>query len=187
MKLTTKGRYAVTAMLDLAIHAKKGPVSLSDISVRQGISLSYLEQLFSKLRRSDLVNSIRGPGGGYQLSQLDADISVAAIVDAVSESMDATRCNKQGNCQEGEQCLSHHLWQDLSEQIHTFLSGISLAELIQRNEILSTAQRQKDKVTLRIPADSTLEEEVLDLEDELLQSNGNSVSEEPEAKIALAR
>ena len=98
MRLTTKGRYAVTAMLDLALHASRGPVSLNDISGRQGISLSYLEQLFAKLRRSGLVASVRGPGGGYRLSREDTSINVAEIVDAVNESMDATRCNRKGDC-----------------------------------------------------------------------------------------
>lgn len=152
MRLTTKGRYAVTAMLDLAIHAQEGPVSLSDISVRQGISLSYLEQLFSKLRKNDLVSSVRGPGGGYQLSRDAVAINVAEVVDAVNESMDATRCNNRGDCQEGEQCLTHHLWLDLSDQIHDFLTGINLQQLIQRNEIQVTAQRQRQAADQRIQA-----------------------------------
>ncbi|MGH1485684.1 MAG: Fe-S cluster assembly transcriptional regulator IscR [Cellvibrionaceae bacterium] len=142
MRLTTKGRYAVTAMLDLAIHADKGPVSLADISKRQEISLSYLEQLFSKLRKSELVSSVRGPGGGYQLSRpLDA-IFVAQIVDAVNESIDATNCNGKGNCHQGEICLTHHLWEDLSEQIHNFLSSISLAKLVARQDVQSVSRRQ---------------------------------------------
>lgn len=142
MRLTTKGRYAVTAMLDLAIHAKQGPVSLNDISTRQGISLSYLEQLFAKLRRGELVNSVRGPGGGYQLSRKSEEINVAEIVDAVNESIDATRCGHKANCQGGEECLTHHLWCDLSEQIHDFLHSITLASLIAREEIQRTALRQ---------------------------------------------
>lgn len=142
MRLTTKGRYAVTAMLDLAINAKTHPVSLADISRRQEISLSYLEQLFSKLRKSELVSSVRGPGGGYRLSRSTEDIYVAQIVDAVNESIDATNCGGQGNCQQGQVCLTHHLWMDLSEQIHTFLSGISLDSLVQRQEIKTIAQRQ---------------------------------------------
>jgi Rrf2 family iron-sulfur cluster assembly transcriptional regulator len=142
MRLTTKGRYAVTAMLDLAIHADKDPVSLADISKRQEISLSYLEQLFSRLRKADLVSSVRGPGGGYQLSRpLDA-IFVAQIVDAVNESIDATHCNGKGNCNQGEICLTHHLWEDLSAQIHTFLSGISLANLVARKDVQRVSQRQ---------------------------------------------
>lgn len=143
MRLTTKGRYAVTAMLDLAIHATKGPVSLSDISKRQEISLSYLEQLFSKLRKSDLVASMRGPGGGYQLSRSLDDIFVAEIIDAVNESIDATNCNGKGNCHQGEVCLTHHLWEDLSQQIHNFLSGISLSHLVSRQDVQQVAQRQQ--------------------------------------------
>ncbi|ASP39222.1 Fe-S cluster assembly transcriptional regulator IscR [Bacterioplanes sanyensis] len=152
MRLTTKGRYAVTAMLDLAIHAQNGPVSLNDISGRQGISLSYLEQLFAKLRRNGLVASVRGPGGGYRLSRADTDIQVAEIVDAVNESMDATRCQRKGDCQSGQQCLTHHLWLDLSDQIHAFLSSISLNSLIQRREIQDTAARQEEQAASRIEA-----------------------------------
>ncbi len=150
MRLTTKGRYAVTAMLDLAIHAEGGPVSLNDISGRQGISLSYLEQLFARLRRCGLVSSIRGPGGGYQLSRDQDAINVAEIVDAVNESMDATRCQKQGNCQEGLECLTHHLWLDLSDQIHDFLSDITLKQLIERREVQQTAKRQDEHSASRI-------------------------------------
>lgn len=152
MRLTTKGRYAVTAMLDLAIHARQGPVSLNDISGRQGISLSYLEQLFAKLRRSGLVSSVRGPGGGYRLSREDADINVADIVDAVNESMDATRCNRKGDCQDGVECLTHHLWMDLSDQIHAFLTGVSLSQLIGRREIRDVADRQDHETLNRINA-----------------------------------
>ena len=143
MRLTTKGRYAVTAMLDLALHASRGPVSLADISERQGISISYLEQLFAKLRRRELVVSVRGPGGGYQLNGDSRDISVASVIDAVDESVDATRCGGQGDCQEGETCLTHHLWQDLSAQLHAFLSGISLGDLVARGDIQLIAERQK--------------------------------------------
>lgn len=142
MRLTTKGRYAVTAMLDLAIHADKGPVSLADISKRQEISLSYLEQLFSKLRKSDLVTSMRGPGGGYQLSRPLEAVFVAQIIDAVNESIDATNCNGKGNCHQGETCLTHHLWEDLSEQIHNFLSNISLADLVARRDVQQASLRQ---------------------------------------------
>lgn len=143
MRLTTKGRYAVTAMLDLTLHASQGPVSLADISERQGISISYLEQLFAKLRRRELVVSVRGPGGGYQLSGDSHAISVASVIDAVDESVDATRCGGQGDCQEGETCLTHYLWRDLSEQLHGFLSGISLGDLVARGEIQQIAERQK--------------------------------------------
>jgi len=142
MKLTTKGRYAVTAMLDLALHANQGPVSLADISERQGISISYLEQLFAKLRRNDLVSSVRGPGGGYRLSRGSTEIFVAQVVDAVDEPVDITRCEGQGNCQNGEPCLTHYLWEDLSQQLHQFLSAISLQSLVERSEIRKVAERQ---------------------------------------------
>ncbi|AUM11909.1 Fe-S cluster assembly transcriptional regulator IscR [Ketobacter alkanivorans] len=142
MKLTTKGRYAVTAMLDLALHAKTGPVSLADISERQGISISYLEQLFAKLRKNDLVSSVRGPGGGYRLSRPGEELYVAQIIDAVDEKVDVTRCNGHGDCQDGETCLTHDLWQDLSHQLHDFLSGISLQNLVDRQEVRRVADRQ---------------------------------------------
>ncbi|MCG2579501.1 MAG: Fe-S cluster assembly transcriptional regulator IscR [Marinobacter sp.] len=142
MKLTTKGRYAVTAMLDLALHGDQGPVSLADISARQEISLSYLEQLFSRLRRHKLVVSIRGPGGGYRLSRDAGAVFIAEVVDAVSESLDTTRCGNKGDCQNGEKCLTHHLWSDLSDQIHQFLSEISLADLMKKREIQMVADRQ---------------------------------------------
>lgn len=129
-------------MLDLALHSDTGPVSLADISARQGISLSYLEQLFARLRQFSLVKSVRGPGGGYQLAANTAHISVAQVVDAVSESLDATRCEGKGNCQDGGVCLTHHLWQDLSAQIHQFLSDISLADLVARADIQAVRLRQ---------------------------------------------
>ncbi|PCJ33542.1 MAG: Fe-S cluster assembly transcriptional regulator IscR [Moraxellaceae bacterium] len=142
MKLTTKGRYAVTAMLDLALHAGEKPISLADISERQGISISYLEQLFAKLRKNELVSSVRGPGGGYRLSRKGSEIFVAQVVDAVDESVDVTRCESQSNCQNGEPCLTHFLWEDLSQQLHDFLSNISLQSLVDRSEIRKVAERQ---------------------------------------------
>ena len=142
MKLTTKGRYAVTAMLDLAIHASDKPISLADISERQVISLSYLEQLFSNLRRQGLVQSVRGPGGGYCLSREAENIFVAQVIDAVNEAVDATGCRGTENCQAGKMCLTHHPWTDLSNQIHSFLSDISLADLVSQGEIQAHAQRQ---------------------------------------------
>ncbi|MBT4520728.1 MAG: Fe-S cluster assembly transcriptional regulator IscR [Halieaceae bacterium] len=145
MRLTTKGRYAVTAMLDLALHADAGPISLADISGRQDISLSYLEQLFAKLRRRKLVSSVRGPGGGYCLSREGGDIFVAQIIDAVNETVDITGCGGSGDCQQGEVCLTHHLWHDLSGQIHDFLSQISLANLVERNEVQSVFERQNTR------------------------------------------
>ena len=142
MRLTTKGRYAVTAMLDLALHANSGPVSLAGISGRQDISLSYLEQLFAKLRRQELVTSVRGPGGGYRLSRGGGEIYVAQIIDAVNEAVDATGCGGTSDCQQGEVCLTHHLWCDLSDQIHGFLSNISLADLVEKREVQSVSARQ---------------------------------------------
>lgn len=153
MRLTTKGRYAVTAMLDLALHGQNKPVSLADISGRQSISLSYLEQLFAKLRRKELVASVRGPGGGYRLSREAGDIYVAQIIDAVNEAVDATGCQGRADCQAGETCLTHHLWDDLSRQIHDFLSGISLGELVTRREVVAIAERQSrhryDEIALK--------------------------------------
>ncbi len=142
MRLTTKGRYAVTAMLDLALNAKQGPVSLAEIAGRQELSLSYLEQLFSKLRRRDLVASARGPGGGYRLGREASQVSVADIIAAVDESVDATHCSGKSDCNDGQVCLTHHLWIDLTRQINAFLSGISLEDLVQRREIQSVHERQ---------------------------------------------
>lgn len=156
MRLTTKGRYAVTAMLDLAIHGQSKPVSLNDISGRQGISLSYLEQLFAKLRRADLVSSVRGPGGGYRLAHDGKEISIAQVVDAVNESMDATRCQGKGDCQEGDQCLTHYLWEDLSAKIHDFLSDISIADLVEKREIREVAQRQDERAQNRSEQEAEL-------------------------------
>jgi len=133
-------------MLDLALHAHEGPVSLADISQRQGISLSYLEQLFAKLRRNELVSSVRGPGGGYRLGRDSASIFVAQVVDAVNESLDTTRCNQRGDCQGGDKCLTHHLWCDLSDQIHSFLNGISLSDLMAKREVQIVAERQKRRM-----------------------------------------
>lgn len=148
MRLTTKGRYAVTAMLDLAIHEDEGPISLADISQRQEISLSYLEQLFSKLRKNELVSSVRGPGGGYELMRSADTIFIAEIIDAVNESLDTTRCKGAGDCQGGVTCLTHYLWEDLSQQIHEFLSAISLGHLVERNEIRQIAEEQDRKKEL---------------------------------------
>ena len=145
MRLTTKGRYAVTAMLDLAIHREQGPISLSDVSQRQSISLSYLEQLFARLRKGMLVKSVRGPGGGYELDGTPEYIKISHIIDAVNESVDTTKCQGAGNCQGGETCLTHHLWEDLSEQIHDFLQEISLADLVTKNEVRRTARNQDKK------------------------------------------
>ena len=145
MRLTTKGRYAVTAMLDIALHNGQGPVSLADISQRQAISLSYLEQLFAKLRKNSLVNSVRGPGGGYELERQSETIYVAEIIDAVNESVDTTKCRGAGDCQGGEICLTHHLWEDLSDQIHSFLQSISLADLVTKNEVKKISENQDQR------------------------------------------
>lgn len=145
MRLTTKGRYAVTAMLDLALHKNQGPVSLADISSRQAISLSYLEQLFAKLRKAALVSSVRGPGGGYELDRASDAIFIAEIIDAVNESVDTTKCGGAGDCQGGEICLTHYLWEDLSEQIHNFLGSISLEDLVARSDVKRIAEHQDRK------------------------------------------
>ncbi len=146
MKLTTKGRYAVTAMLDLALRYDKGAVTLADIARRQGISLSYLEQLFAKLRRSGLVDSVRGPGGGYNLALHPSKISVAEIVVAINENIDATRCAGEKNCHGDDTCLTHQLWEDLSTQIYNFLNGISLADLVARPHVQEVASRQEGRL-----------------------------------------
>lgn len=142
MRLTTKGRYAVTAMLDVALHAKEAPTSVADIADRQGISQAYLEQLFGRLKRAGLVESVRGPGGGYRLHREPEEVSVADVIGAVGEGADATRCGGSGDCQDGEVCLTHELWSDLSMQIHLFLSRISLASLVCRGDVVSVARRQ---------------------------------------------
>jgi len=146
MKLTTRGRYAVTAMLDLALHAEDGPVSLADISRRQEISLSYLEQLFARLRRHDLVASTRGPGGGYSVSKPLPEIAVAHIIVAVNESVDATQCGGQKNCHQQGRCLTHDLWEGLSQQVEQFLSGISLHDLINRDPVKRVAEIQDSQL-----------------------------------------
>jgi Rrf2 family iron-sulfur cluster assembly transcriptional regulator len=117
------------------MHKEDAPISLADIAKRQGISRGYLEQLFSKLRKQDLVNSSRGPGGGYSLSRNMQDINIAEIISAVNESIDATSCNGAGNCHKGDLCLTHHLWDDLSVQIHIFLCSVSLDSLVRKNDV----------------------------------------------------
>jgi len=142
VRLTTKGRYAVTAMLDLALHQGRGPITLSDIAQRQGISLSYLEQLFSRLRKRSLVSSVRGPGGGYSLGRDATEINVAEVIGAVDESVDTTRCGGAHNCQDNERCLTHDLWHDLSDRIYEYLHEISLSDLMDRKGIQEVADRQ---------------------------------------------
>ena len=130
MRLTTKGRFAVTAMLDLALHDGGGPVTLAGISRRQSISLSYLEQLFGKLRRRSLVDSVRGPGGGYTLTRAAVETSVADIIRAVDESLDATQCGGRENCQEEHRCMTHELWATLNDKMYEYLSSVTLADLV---------------------------------------------------------
>ncbi|MEM7026759.1 MAG: Rrf2 family transcriptional regulator [Pseudomonadota bacterium] len=149
MKMTTKGRYAVTAMLDLALHDDKGSVSLGDIARRQNISLTYLEQLFSKLKRSGLLASSRGPGGGYRLALKPEDISVARIVFSVDEPIDITRCHGKQNCQNDVRCLTHDLWMELNLHISSFLNGITLADLLKRNNVKQVSERQ-DAIMLEL-------------------------------------
>ena len=130
MRLTTKGRFAVTAMLDLALRNKQAPVTLAGIGVRQGISLSYLEQLFGKLRRHALVQSVRGPGGGYRLAKPSDKVSVADIILAVDEPLDATQCGGMENCQEDKRCMTHNLWATLNEKLYDYLNSVTLQDLV---------------------------------------------------------
>jgi len=130
MRLTTKGRFAVTAMVDLALRQNRGPVTLAAISERQHISLSYLEQLFGKLRRAALVSSVRGPGGGYNLAQPAAGITVADIVSAVDEAMDATQCGGKEDCHDDKRCMTHDLWATLNAKMQEYLSSVTLADLV---------------------------------------------------------
>ena len=133
MILTTTSRYAVTAMLDIAYHNKGNPISLPEIADRQNISLSYLEQLFSRLKRSGLVESIKGPGGGYMLSKDADDIVISEVIQAVDEDLETTACNGKSNCHNNHQCISHNLWQDLGVEIKNFLSDITLQQVISKN------------------------------------------------------
>ncbi|MBE9610245.1 Fe-S cluster assembly transcriptional regulator IscR [Chitinilyticum piscinae] len=134
MRLTTKGRFAVTAMLDLALREANGPVTLAGISERQHISLSYLEQLFGKLRRRELVESVRGPGGGYCLARAAHDITVAEIICAVDEPLDATQCGGKENCRDEHRCMTHDLWSGLNRVIYDHLSAVSLGTLIDEHQ-----------------------------------------------------
>ena len=146
MRLTTKGRYAVTAVLDLTLHQDKGPVSLAAISSRQQISLSYLEQLFAKLRKNEIVSSTRGPGGGYLLSREASEINISEIILAVDESYQAAGCEEEGDCNNAYRCLTHDLWMELSNEIQNFLQGISLADIMSDKDVLEVSMRQ-DKCT----------------------------------------
>jgi Rrf2 family iron-sulfur cluster assembly transcriptional regulator len=145
MRLTTKGRFAVTAMLDLALHHHEGPVTLAGISRRQKISLSYLEQLFGKLRRKALVDSVRGPGGGYCLARSLEEITVADIIRAVDEPIDATQCGGMENCHDEHRCMTHELWTSLNEKIYDYLSSVTLAKLMESQK----KKAHKDMSVLR--------------------------------------
>ncbi|MFN4262123.1 MAG: Rrf2 family transcriptional regulator [Thioalkalivibrionaceae bacterium] len=146
MKLTTKGRYAVTAMLDVALHADDAAVTLSDIAERQKLSVSYLEQLFGKLRRAGLVSSVRGPGGGYRLARSQSDIRLADIIVAVDEPTDVTQCKGRENCRGESRCLTHDLWNDLSQRLYDYLNGQSLQDLV------AMAARTRDRRAQRSAA-----------------------------------
>jgi|SRR6185436_19543847 len=134
MRLTTKGRFAVTAMLDLALNATQGPVTLAGVSERQKISLSYLEQLFGKLRRRELVESVRGPGGGYHLARPATNISVADIIKAVEEPLDSTQCGGRENCHGDRKCMTHELWEELNQTVFGFLDGVKLSSLVEQQK-----------------------------------------------------
>jgi Rrf2 family iron-sulfur cluster assembly transcriptional regulator len=137
MRLTTRGRYAVTAMLDLALSGHNGPVSVPDVCNRQHMSLPYLEQLFARLRQQGLVESVHGPGGGYRLAKSPHEISVADIVRAVDEPIDATRCHGRLNCHDGQRCMTHDLWAGLNMEMYRYLASVSLLRLVasQQNEV----------------------------------------------------
>jgi Rrf2 family iron-sulfur cluster assembly transcriptional regulator len=153
MRLTTKGRFAVTAMVDLATHSGKGPVTLASISERQKISLSYLEQLFGKLRKHNVVASVRGPGGGYCLSRPANKISISDIIIAVDESMDASQCHGLGNCNDNKQCITHNLWMGLNSTISTYLEGVNLHQLVTRQ---LARQHEAEPVTLTKTASKSM-------------------------------
>ena len=136
----------MTAMLDLAIHYEGGPVTLAEISETQGISLSYLEQLFARLKKNELVEGLRGPGGGYRLSRTPEEISVAMIINAIGEGIDATSCEGNENCQDGERCLTHELWDKLGKKIFDFLEGITLASFLERDRVNAVVRRQQTGV-----------------------------------------
>jgi Rrf2 family iron-sulfur cluster assembly transcriptional regulator len=134
MRLTTKGRFAVTAMIDVAMHSQTGPATLAGVSERQKISLSYLEQLFGKLRRAGLVASVRGPGGGYRVARPHGAISVADVIVAVDEPIDATQCGGQENCHDDRRCMTHELWANLNERILDYLQSVTLADLVAQQQ-----------------------------------------------------
>lgn len=135
MRLTTKGRFAVTAMIDLGLHYDQGPVTLAGVSARQKISLSYLEQLFGKLRRRTLVESVRGPGGGYLVARPLSEITVAQIIQAVDEPIDATQCGGMENCQDEQRCMTHELWTNLNRRIQDYLDTVTLESLVVQQSV----------------------------------------------------
>lgn len=163
MRLTTKGRFAVTAMLDLALHETDRPVTLADISERQSISLSYLEQLFSRLRRSGLVKSVRGPGGGYRIAIKHTEISVSSIINAVDEEIDATQCGGKENCRDERRCMTHDLWSSLNHKILEYLSNISLADLV-------CGQQQGQAIVFK---------------DRLVSASETSIANKPSGKVTV--
>jgi Rrf2 family iron-sulfur cluster assembly transcriptional regulator len=132
MRLTTKGRFAVTAMMDIALQEGSQPVALNEISERQNISLSYLEQLFGKLRRRALVTSVRGPGGGYRISRSTESITVGEIIRAVDETVDATQCGGLKNCKDDKECITHELWTGLNEHIFDYMDTVKLSDLVEK-------------------------------------------------------
>jgi Rrf2 family iron-sulfur cluster assembly transcriptional regulator len=155
MRLTTKGRFAVTAMLDLALHATQGPVTLAGISERQKISLSYLEQLFGKLRRRELVESVRGPGGGYHLARDASLVSIADIIKAVEEPIDSTQCGGRENCRDSRRCMTHDLWEELNTTVHGFLESVKLSQLVEQQRtkpvsLVRTQSQPRDPHTVSI-------------------------------------
>ena len=149
MRLTTKGRFAVTAMLDLAMNGGKGPVTLAGISQRQSISLSYLEQLFGKLRRHTLVESVRGPGGGYTLARDLDKLSVADIVTAVDEPLDATQCGGRENCQDDRRCMTHDLWAKLNDKMYEYLDSVKLSDLVAQQNARGVAGNEREVKVLQ--------------------------------------
>jgi Rrf2 family iron-sulfur cluster assembly transcriptional regulator len=151
MRLTTKGRFAVTAMIDVAMHNGDGPVTLAGVAERQKISLSYLEQLFGKLRRAGLVDSVRGPGGGYNLARPSEGVSVADIITAVDEPIDATQCGGKENCMDDKRCMTHELWASLNAHIFTFLSSVTLEQLVRQQDRQDVTVLQDQRPTGKNP------------------------------------
>ncbi|HHJ15036.1 MAG TPA: Rrf2 family transcriptional regulator [Gammaproteobacteria bacterium] len=155
MRLSTKGRYAVTAMMEIAMRQNEGPVTLADISQTQGISNSYLEQLFSMLRKNGLVKGVRGPRGGYRLAREAGEITVADIILAVDEKLETMRCEGRGDCHDGEPCLTHELWQELSDKLYNFLNGITLDQYVNRPGVQELAARRQEQLSSSTPSSST--------------------------------